>query len=73
VHPCKPEAPNFLRVEEGSEAEKVDLRHEVVNDPKVALRKAVKRLARADVVLSSHASATVLVLIMMFTVLASQL
>jgi hypothetical protein len=35
-------------VEEGSEAEKVDLRHEVVNDPKVALRKAVKRLARAQ-------------------------
>jgi hypothetical protein len=48
VHPCKPKAPNFLRVEEGSETEKVDLRHEVVNDPKVALRKAVKRLARAQ-------------------------
>ncbi|KAK3166500.1 hypothetical protein QOZ80_1AG0046520 [Eleusine coracana subsp. coracana] len=54
--PFNPKAPNFLPVETGPEAEKVDLRHLAVNDPRdaeewmvdYALRKAVKKLARAQ-------------------------
>ncbi|GJN16735.1 hypothetical protein PR202_gb03756 [Eleusine coracana subsp. coracana] len=56
MRPFKPKAPNFLPVETGPEAEKVDLRHQAANDPRdaeewmvdYALRKAVKKLARAQ-------------------------
>ncbi|KAL6616703.1 hypothetical protein ACP70R_038973 [Stipagrostis hirtigluma subsp. patula] len=56
VRPFKPKAPNFLPVETGPEAEKVNLRHQMMNDQKnaeewmvdYALRKAVKKLARAQ-------------------------
>ncbi|TVU09840.1 hypothetical protein EJB05_43337, partial [Eragrostis curvula] len=56
MRPFKPKAPNFLPVETGPEAEKVDLRHQAVSDRRgaeewmvdYALRKAVKKLARAQ-------------------------
>ncbi|TVU05681.1 hypothetical protein EJB05_48855, partial [Eragrostis curvula] len=49
MRPFKPKAINFLPVATGSEAEKVDLRHQAVNDRRGAeLRKAVKKLAHAQ-------------------------
>lgn len=56
MRPFKPKPPNFLPLETGPEAEKVDLRHQAVSDPRdaeewmvdYALRKAVKKLARAQ-------------------------
>jgi hypothetical protein len=56
TRPFKPKAPNFLPVETGPEAEKVDLKHQPASDPRdaeewmvdYALRKAVRRLARAQ-------------------------
>ncbi|TVU35101.1 hypothetical protein EJB05_16970, partial [Eragrostis curvula] len=49
MRPFKPKATNFLPVATGSEAEKVDLRHQAVNDRRGAeLRKVVKKLARAQ-------------------------
>ncbi|RLM60535.1 uncharacterized protein C2845_PM14G12890 [Panicum miliaceum] len=56
MRPFKPKPPNFLPAETGPEAEKVDLRHHMVDDRRTAeewmvdyaLRKAVKKLARAQ-------------------------
>jgi hypothetical protein len=55
TRPFKPKAPNFLPVETGPEAERVDLKHQAVSDPRdaeewmvdYALRKAVRKLTRA--------------------------
>jgi hypothetical protein len=56
MRPFKPKPPNFLPAETGPEAEKVDLRHQTADDRRTAeewmvdfaLRKAVKKLARAQ-------------------------
>ncbi|PUZ52989.1 hypothetical protein GQ55_5G018000 [Panicum hallii var. hallii] len=56
MRPFKTKPPNFLPAETGPEAEKVDLRHHMVDDRRTAeewmvdyaLRKAVKKLARAQ-------------------------
>jgi len=56
MRPFKPKPPNFLPAATGPEAEKVDLRHQMVEDRRTAeewmvdyaLRKAVKKLARAQ-------------------------
>ncbi|CAL4945538.1 unnamed protein product [Urochloa decumbens] len=56
MRPFKPKPPNFLPAETGPEAEKVDLRHLTADDRRTAeewmvdyaLRKAVKKLARAQ-------------------------
>ncbi|CAO2181736.1 unnamed protein product [Urochloa humidicola] len=56
MRPFKPKPPNFLPAETGPEAEKVDLRHQMADDRRTAeewmvdyaLRKAVKKLARAQ-------------------------
>ncbi|XP_062208086.1 calmodulin binding protein PICBP-like [Phragmites australis] len=56
MRPFKPKGPNFLPVDTVPEAEKVDLKHQTVNDRRndeewmvdYALRKAVKKLARAQ-------------------------
>ncbi|KAJ1287069.1 hypothetical protein BS78_03G402400 [Paspalum vaginatum] len=56
MRPFKPKPPKFLPAEIGPEAEKVDLRHQAVDDRRAAeewmvdyaLRKAVKKLARAQ-------------------------
>ncbi|XP_012701623.1 uncharacterized protein LOC101768578 isoform X1 [Setaria italica] len=56
MRPFKPKPPNFLPAETSPEAEKVDLRHQTVDDRRTAeewmvdfaLRKAVKKLARAQ-------------------------
>ncbi|KAL6853431.1 hypothetical protein ACP4OV_019460 [Aristida adscensionis] len=56
MRPFKPKAPDFLPAVTGPEAEKVDLRHQMMSDRRnaeewmvdYALRKAVKKLARAQ-------------------------
>ena len=56
MRPFKPKPPNYLPAATGPEAEKVDLRHQMVDDRRTAeewmvdyaLRKAVKKLARAQ-------------------------
>jgi hypothetical protein len=56
IRPFKPKPPNFLPAETGPEAEKVDLKHQAVDDRRAAeewmvdyaLRKEVKKLARAQ-------------------------
>ncbi|WVZ67412.1 hypothetical protein U9M48_016488 [Paspalum notatum var. saurae] len=56
MRPFKPKPPKFLPAETGPEAEKVDLRHQAADDRRTAeewmvdyaLRKAVKKLARAQ-------------------------
>ncbi|RLN24126.1 uncharacterized protein C2845_PM07G34830 [Panicum miliaceum] len=56
MRPFKPKPPNFLPEATGPEAEKVDIRHQMVDDRRTAeewmvdyaLRKAVKKLARAQ-------------------------
>ncbi|CAO1940943.1 unnamed protein product [Urochloa humidicola] len=56
MRPFKPKLPNFLPAETGPEAEKVDLRHLTADERRTAeewmvdyaLRKAVKKLARAQ-------------------------
>ncbi|KAK1669911.1 hypothetical protein QYE76_058070 [Lolium multiflorum] len=56
IRPFNPRAPNFLQVEPGPDAEKVDLRHQEADDRKnaeewmvdYALRRTVKKLARAQ-------------------------
>ncbi|EES02053.1 uncharacterized protein LOC8062327 [Sorghum bicolor] len=56
MRPFKPKPPNFLPAETGPEAEKVDLKHQEVDDRRAAeewmvdyaIRKEVKKLARAQ-------------------------
>lgn len=56
MRPFKPKPPNFLPAKTGPEAEKVDLKHQAVDDRRAAeewmvdyaLRKEVKKLARAQ-------------------------
>ncbi|KAF8781202.1 hypothetical protein HU200_000668 [Digitaria exilis] len=56
MRPFKPKPPNFLPAQTGPESEKVDLRHQMMDDRRTAeewmvdyaLRKAVKKLARAQ-------------------------
>lgn len=56
MRPFKPKPPNFLPAQTGPEAEKIDLRHQMMDDRRTAeewmvdyaLRKAVKKMARAQ-------------------------